>query len=65
MFLTREDLQFMTGLKRPDAIRRWLDRQGFAYVVGADGWPRVLTALVHARLGMAEPARKTPRLRLS
>lgn len=63
--LSRDDLRELAGLKRPDAIMRWLDRQRIPYMVGADGWPRVLEALIHSRLGQTQAPRREPRLRLS
>lgn len=51
MFLSRSELQEMTGYKRPTAMRRWLGENGFEYAVAADGYPRVLRAFVTKKLG--------------
>lgn len=51
MFLTRGELQEMTGYKRPTAMRRWLAENAFEYAVAADGYPRVLREAVVNRLG--------------
>jgi len=51
MFLSRDDLKALCGLQRPSAVRRWLDRQKWPYVVGADGWPRVLEEIMMERMG--------------
>lgn len=65
MYLSRSDLVDLTGLKRPSAVMRWLDRERIIYLVGADGWPRVLQAVIMDRLGSkAVPVKPEPRLRL-
>lgn len=63
--LSRLDLQELSGRQRPDAIRRWLDAQRIPYLDGADGWPRVLSAIIQARMGSSTaPAPERPRLKL-
>lgn len=63
--LTKSDLMELTGLQRPAAIKRWLERQRIPYMVGADGWPRVLQALIMNRLGVkTEAPAPEPQLRL-
>jgi len=63
--LSSTELTELTGLQRPSAIKRWLERQRIPYMVGADGWPRVLQAIIMNRLGgKAESPRPEPRLRL-
>jgi hypothetical protein len=59
------ELKLLTGLERPSAIRRFLTKQRIPFMVGADGWPRVLQAIILERLGgpIAPPAHE-PRLRL-
>lgn len=42
MFLTIAELVALTGYKRRSCIIRWLQDNGFAFRVGADGYPRVL-----------------------
>lgn len=62
MFLTRQDLIELTGaVKRPVQIR-WLRDRGYRFEVGADGNPKVLWSVVHARLGeeAAQTRRKRP-----
>ena len=51
MFLTDEALAQLTGLQRPSAMCRWLEREGIPFVVAADGKPRVLHAVIMGRLG--------------
>jgi hypothetical protein len=64
VILPRDTLIDITGLKRRSAVRRWLDRQGIPYLVGADGWPRVLQAVMMERLGAQAPQIPEPKLRL-
>lgn len=65
MFLTDEALAQLTGLQRPSAMRRWLEREGIPFVVAADGKPRVLQAVIMGRLGgQVVPPNPEPRLRL-
>ena len=62
---TPEELKRLTGLERPSAIRRFLTRQKIPHMVGADGWPRVLQAIILQRLGgQITPPTPEPRLRL-
>ncbi|KAA3649824.1 MAG: DUF4224 domain-containing protein [Proteobacteria bacterium] len=64
LIATRETLIELTGLRRPSAVRRWLDRECIPYMVGADGWPRVLQTIIMARLGGPSKAPvKEPQLR--
>lgn len=66
MFLTRADLHELTGYQRPAAIRRWLAAHGYLFEVGADGWPRVMTDAIRARLlGPQSIQKPEPRLRLA
>lgn len=60
-----EELRRLTGLMRPSAIKRYLDEQRIPYMVGADGWPRVLHMVLMAKLGGSMRATdREPRLRL-
>jgi hypothetical protein len=62
---SHEDLKRLTGLKRPAAIKRFLTREQIPFMVGADGWPRVLHVIIMARLGgQARPSVPEPQLRL-
>lgn len=61
----RETLQSLTGLKRQSAIKRFLDRQKIPYIMGADGWPKVLHAIIVERMGgRVIPPAPEPKLRL-
>lgn len=42
MFLTPDELRELTDYRRPADQRRWLDRHGIHYWVGASGRPKVL-----------------------
>jgi hypothetical protein len=63
---SREDLKSLTGLQRPNAIKRFLTRQRIPYIVGADGWPRVLQSAIFERMGgpIIPPTHGEPQLRL-
>lgn len=61
---TPEELKRLTGLERPSAIKRFLTRQRIPYMVGADGWPRVLNAILMQRLGGHVTPPAEPQLRL-
>ena len=60
------ELARLTGLQRPSAIRRWLDRNKIPYINGADGRPRVLQIIIIERMGGAAvmPPASEPKLRL-
>ena len=65
MIAEQSTLTAITGLQRPHAIRKWLDRENIPYLNGADGWPRVLQAVIVARLnGKSDPPKPEPILRL-
>lgn len=65
LILSKAELMELTGLQRPSAIKRWLERQRVPYMVGADGWPRVLQTIIMNRLGgKAEAPKPEPQLRL-
>ena len=49
MFLTADDLQALTGYRKPKLQRRWLIDNGFHFCVRADGRPAVMVAQVEAR----------------
>lgn len=50
MFMTRPELSELTGLTRPSAVRRWLDKQKIPYITRTDGWPGVLRSVIFERL---------------
>ena len=56
MLATRQDLQDLTGRKRPSAVAGHLRQLGVRYVLGADGWPRVAQAEIDRLLGPAGAA---------
>jgi hypothetical protein len=51
MFLSPEDLQQLTGYKRPSKQCEWLLRNGFKVHVRADGRPAILLSQVEASQG--------------
>jgi len=51
VFLTPAQLIELTGYQRPAAQRRWLKANGFTFLDGADGRPRVLISHVEQVMG--------------
>ncbi len=60
MFLSKEDLEQMTGFKRPSRQRKWLDHNGYRFDVNAAGRPVVLMSAVEQKLGPTQNPRQTP-----
>lgn len=62
------ELCALTGVQRPSAQVRWLERHGWVYFLDAKGHPKVSTAYFLARMsGTLQPAsapRPEPRLDL-
>lgn len=50
LLLQRSDLVALSGYKQPAAIKRWLQANGFVFVVGIDGWPRVAASQYEQRM---------------
>jgi hypothetical protein len=61
MFLSPQDIEDLTGYKRPSAQIRWLASRGYKVDVNGKGQPVVLKALVESKLGTAERRRVEPR----
>lgn len=55
MFLTEEEVVWLTGYKSPSKQIAWLTRQGFVFRIAADGHPRVATAHVLKLMGATSP----------
>jgi hypothetical protein len=53
MFLTHDEVTYLTGYKRPSAQIRWLRENGFNFRVAADGHSRVERAHCQAMMGTA------------
>jgi hypothetical protein len=51
MFLTREEINQLTGYKIPSAQIRWLRSEEFKFKIAADGYPRVLKSEVEFQMG--------------
>lgn len=49
--LARSDLIDLSGYRRPASVIPWLRQNGFVFVVGADGWPRVDQEHYLSRMG--------------
>lgn len=56
MFLTRDELQQLTGYKRAADQIRWLRERGVHFFVAATGRPSVPRAAIEGRSGSAAPA---------
>lgn len=54
MFLTREEIQELTGYEVPGWQCKWLDSHGYKYEKSAIGRPVVLKAYVTAKLSGVE-----------
>lgn len=55
MFLTPAELIELTERKTKSAQIAWLKANGFHFVIGANGHPRVLREYVAARMGGQRP----------
>lgn len=66
MVLSKETLTEISGLQKPAYIRKWLEGEKVPYLLGADGWPRVLESIMVERLGGKVTSKhpKEPQLRL-
>ena len=65
LFLNHDEIEELTGYKKPSAQIRWLREHGYLFEVDARGRPRVLTSHVMRKLGgevQSEP--NPPQLRL-
>ncbi|HEV2917571.1 MAG TPA: DUF4224 domain-containing protein [Candidatus Babeliales bacterium] len=51
MFLSQEDIQELTGYKKTALQIKWLRSNGFKFMIGADGRPRLLLSQLEALLG--------------
>lgn len=49
-FLSRDQLEKLTGYKRPSSMERWLAERQWMYEIGADGYPRVLERYFEKRM---------------
>lgn len=52
-FLTPDDLKDLTDMVIPSAQARWLERNGWKFVLSAAGRPKVLWSYAEFRLGVA------------
>ena len=61
LFLTPDEIQELTGYKRPTDQRRWLQRAGWPFALDANNRPKVARAYAERRLsGEAEAATQEP-----
>ena len=65
MFLTDEELEQLTGTKRPSKMIKWLRAEGFTFRVDRNGWPVVSADHVKQVLcGTASPKRRKAEVNL-
>jgi len=60
LFLKPNDIAELTGRKRSALQVRWLAENGFRFVIGADGRPKVLIGEVDFHLNHAKTERPQP-----
>ena len=65
MFLSQSDLVALSGYKRRSLVARWLRDNGFVFVLGIDGWPRVAHSHIARRRRFTVSVRCYGRLRTS
>jgi len=65
MFLTQQEVAYLTGYERQHAQIKWLTAERFGFVIGGDGHPKVLRDVVLSRLGAVKSSKKEPQLRLT
>jgi hypothetical protein len=63
MFLTKTDIEQLTGRKRVVQQTQWLIENGYAFHVNAAGIPVVLRSVVEKRLGGNSKSRPQPKPR--
>lgn len=59
-YLTKEDIQTISGAKTRKKIIPWLRSSGIPYIMDATGWPLVAESVLQAKLGV--PIKKEPRI---
>jgi hypothetical protein len=59
MFLTRNEIQQLTGYKTPAAQTRWLQDNGFLFKIGADGYPRIMISEVEYHMNHSSNNKNT------
>ena len=60
MFLSRDELEQLTGYNRPGLQRRWLVDNDYRFDVRADGRAAVLKEQVHQRQSKGEMGARVP-----
>lgn len=61
MFLSKTQLQELTGKQRPSAQKRVLDDQQIPYAVDSHGWPKVLVSTLEQVLGPQTTSKRARR----
>lgn len=66
MLLTDDDIQQLTGAKRPSDQARWLSQHGWTFVLDIRGRPRVATEHFLRQMGGIDSRQpRKPQLRLN
>lgn len=65
MFLTPEQVQELTGYRRPSMQRMWLERSGVPYFTSRSGKPIILRSDLEQRTMPRDGPPKNQRLRLA
>jgi hypothetical protein len=60
VFLTPNELEQLTGYRKPKLQRDWLVKNGYRFDVRVDGRASVLASQVAARQGGARESKATP-----
>ena len=59
-YLTKQDIQTISGAKMRKKIIPWLRSNGIPYIMDATGWPLVAESVLQAKLGAT--VKKEPRI---
>jgi hypothetical protein len=51
MFLTDEEIFNLTGYKQTASQIKWLRQNGFKFLIGGDGKPRIMTSYLESIIG--------------
>lgn len=60
MFISSQDLAELTASKHSAIQARWLRANGFPFILGGDGTPKVARQTLLEKVGLADPETKLP-----
>lgn len=63
MFLSDNDIEFLTGYKKPADQRRWLSDHGWIFEIARTGRPRVLQDYAKNKMSGIDSIKRAPVLR--